>query len=108
NSYTLMVEPSVLIRGVHPSVRQELRASLEEVAGVSFTVKDGANLVVVLNNENQVPQVTKEIESLLKQYQILELRFPMGFEVDTQLVGDKALAVLKDHLGSAGTYENVT
>ena len=108
NGYTLMVEPSVLIRGVHPSVRQELREQLEDLPGVKFTVRDGANLVIVLDSEDSVPQVTKQVQSLLKQYQILELRFPMGFEVDTQLVGDQALAILANQLGAKNRYENVT
>jgi hypothetical protein len=44
----------------------------------------------------------------LGQYQILELRFPMGFEVDTQEVGDQALAVLYAPTARAGHYKNVT
>ena len=108
NGYTLMVEPSVLIRGVHPSVRQELRESLESLSGVKFTVRDGSNLVIVLENGDYVPAVTKEVQALLKQYQILELRFPMGFEVDTQLVGDQALAILRTQLEHKGNFENVT
>lgn len=108
NGYTLMVEPSILIRGVHPSVRQELRERLEDLDGVSFIVRDGGNLVVVLTHENHVPSVTKEVQSLLKEYQILELRFPMGFEVDTQIVGNQALEILQNRLGSNGSYENVT
>lgn len=108
NGYTLMVEPSVLIRGVHPSVRQELRESLESLSGVKFTVRDGSNLVIVLENGDFVPAVTKEVQALLKQYQILELRFPMGFEVDTQLVGDQALAILRTQLEHKGNFENVT
>lgn len=109
NGYTLMVEPSVLIRGVHPSVRQELREHLESLPGVKFTVRDGANLVVVLDNGDSVPELTQQTQALLKQYQILELRFPMGFEVDTQVVGDQALAILTaQNLGRKISYENVT
>ena len=109
NGYTLMVEPSVLIKGVHPVVREDLREQIEELAGVKFVVKDGSNLVVVLSNEDWIPEVTREIEGILQQYQILELRFPMGFEVDTQEVGDQALAILRSQNSSReGVYKNVT
>lgn len=109
NGYTLMVEPSVLLRGVHPAVRDELKSQIEELKGVDFAVKDGVNLVVVLSSDDNIPEVTGRIEEILKQYQILELRFPMGLEVDTQEVGDQALEILHSrNQGTVGRYSNVT
>lgn len=110
NGYTLVVEPSILIRGVHPAVREELRDQIESLAGVRFAVKDGNNLVVVVEREDTVAQLSAQIEGILEHYQILELRFPMGFEVDTQEVGAKALEILQQagKLGSASHYANVT
>ena len=109
NGYTLVVEPSVLIRGVHPSVREELRDQIEALRQVKFVVKDGVNLVVVANNEGDIPQVSQQIEAILQQYQILELRFPMGFEVDTQEVGNQAVEILRSQvqLGN-NSYSNIT
>lgn len=107
NGYTLMVEPSVLIRGVHPGVRQELREQMEKLAGVSFVFRDRENLIAVFDNEDQVPLLTEAIEEILAGYRILELRFPMGFEVDTQQVGDQALRILKERNRQV-RYENVT
>jgi hypothetical protein len=90
-------------------VREDLRGQIEALDGVRFAVKDGANLVAVLGSGDQVGKVTKEIESILKQYQILELRFPMGFKVDTQEVGEQALAVLRSHSSSGNSsFTNVT
>ncbi len=109
NGYTLMVQPSVLIRGVHPGVREELREQIEALPGVRFAVKDGNNLVVLAQGEDQLPQVQEAIEGILDQYQILELRFPMGFAVDTQEVGDRALEVLRAQEKLTGNrYLNVT
>ncbi len=109
NGYTLMVEPSVLIRGVHPAAREDVREQIEELEGVKFVVKDGNNLVIVLLNEDWISGVTKKIEDILQQYQILELRFPMGFEVDTQEVGDQALAILHaQNTTGEDVYKNVT
>lgn len=109
NGYTLMVEPSVLIRGVHPAVREELREQIEGVPGVQFVARDGGNLVVVVNNADRLQEITKKIDLILNEYQILELRFPMGFEVDTHAVGEQALGILhaQDSTGK-GAYSNVT
>lgn len=109
NGYSLMVEPSILIRGVHPSVRQELLEQVEMLHDVDFVVRDGTNLVAVLARDEATPKVTGQIEDILAHYQILELRFPMGFEVDTQQLGEEALAILRAHAGTAHTtFSNVT
>lgn len=109
NGYTLMVEPSVLIRGVHPAVREGLTEQIQDLSGVRFVVKDGVNLVVVLTSDNLISQVTHQIEEILENYQIVELRFPMGFEVDTQEVGEQALAVLRSQgWAQDALYQNVT
>ncbi len=109
NGYSLMVEPSVLIRGVHPGVRQELLEQIDAISGVKFIVRDGTNLVAVLERDETTPKVTAAIEEILGQYQILELRFPMGFEVDTQKLGERALAILRARTEMGHTkFTNVT
>ncbi|NMB21537.1 MAG: hypothetical protein GX979_11780 [Firmicutes bacterium] len=109
NGYTLMVEPSVLIRGVHPAVREGLTEQIQDLSGVRFVVKDGVNLVVVLTSDDLISQATHQIEEILENYQIVELRFPMGFEVDTQEVGEQALAVLRSQgWAQDAFYQNVT
>ncbi len=109
NGYTLMVEPSVLIRGVHPAVREGLTEQIQDLSGVRFVVKDGVNLVVVLTSDDLISQATHQIEEILENYQIVELRFPMGFEVDTQEVGEQALAVLRSQgWAQDALYQNVT
>lgn len=109
NGYTLMVEPSVLIRGVHPAVREELREQIQGIPSVEFVAKDGVNLVVVVDNADRLQEITKKIDDVLNEYQILELRFPMGFEVDTHAVGEQALGILHaQDLTGKGEYRNVT
>lgn len=109
NGYTLMVQPSVLIRGVHPGVREELRERIEALSGVRFAVKDGNNLVVLVEGEAELDKAAAAIEGILEQYHILELRFPMGFAVDTQEVGEQALKILRaqDSL-QASRFSNIT
>ena len=50
----------------------------------------------MLAEEDGSADITRKVEDILQKYQILELRFPMGFEVDPR-VGEQALAILHSH-----------
>ncbi len=63
----------------------------------------------MLERDEATPQVTAAIEDILGQYQILELRFPMGFEIDTHKLGEQALALLRGRTkGGRTSFTNVT
>lgn len=98
NGYTVIVEPSILIRGVHPSVRQQLQERFQEITGVKFSFKDGLNMLVVLDSMDNSKAVSEEIQAILDEYQILELRFPMGFQVDTGQVANEVMDLIKDQV----------
>ena len=90
-------------------MREELREQFEALPGVRFAVKDGSNLLVLADGEDALPGVSAQIEQILGQYQILELRFPMGFAVDTQEVGEQALEILRAQERPRGNrYANIT
>lgn len=107
NGYTLIIEPSILIRGVHSGVRSELQEQIEAIPGVEFAFRDGSNMIVLLTDEEHSREVSAQVEEILAQYQIVELRFPMGFEVDTQQVGDEAINIIKK-MAPGRRYSNVT
>lgn len=107
NGYTVIVEPSILIRGVHASVRGELRDEIEQIPGVSFAFRDNVNMLVVLDSMEYSREVSNKVEEILQGYQILELRFPMRFEVDTNRVASQAIEVLESET-KAIRLENVT
>lgn len=107
NGHTIISDPSILIRGVHASVSEELAAQIEEIPGVRFTFPDVGNMIVLLEDPGLAKQVEAEVQAVIDQYQLVELRFPMGFEVDTGLVGDQAIAALRDELPGR-KYSNVT
>lgn len=94
NSYSVIVEPSVLVRGVHPSMQGTLQDRFNELAGVSFSFKDGMNILIVLNSLDDYQIVKDEVESILNDYDILELRFPLGFAVDTQEIANQVMELL--------------
>lgn len=105
---TLMIEPSVTIRSVHRALRTELMDRLEEIPGVRLAFRSGPNVVTLLSSADQNQRVTQAIQTILAQYQILEVRFPLGYQVDNpERYGDRLVAVLS---GGQATHrlENVT
>ncbi len=107
NGYSVIVEPSILVRGVHASVMQELQKRFEEIEHVKFAFKDSTNILVVLDNLEHVKTITAKIEKILADYQVLELRFPMGFQVDTQETALQVIELLQQKKNTA-KYLNVS
>lgn len=95
NSYTVIVEPSVLVRGVHPSISDTLQQRFNQIGGVSFVFRDGKNMLIVLEGAEHSKRVMNEVKQILKDYQVLEIRFPMGFDVDVQSTGDAVIQLLR-------------
>lgn len=107
NSHTIISDPSILIRGVHGSVSDELAYKIEQLAGVKFTFMDMGNMIVLLEDPVLAKPLEAEIRKILDEYQLVELRFPMGFEVDTAQVGQEAISLLEKELPGR-KYRNVT
>jgi hypothetical protein len=107
NSHTIISDPSILIRSVHGSVFDELAAQIEQLPGVKFAFADVGNMIVILEDPARSKELEAEIRKLLAEYQLVELRFPMGFEVDTAQVGEEAIRLLEKELPGR-KYRNVT
>ncbi len=107
NSHTIISDPSILIRGVHGSVSDELGKKIEELPGVRFTFTDMGNMIVLLEDPILAKALEEDIKEILGEYQLVELRFPMGFEVDTAQVGEEAIRLLEQELPGR-KYRNVT
>lgn len=79
---TMMIEPSVVIQSVHPGFRNQISQEVEKLPGVRFVFRDADNLFVLLQSVEDSQSVTKAVQDILAKYQILEVRFPMGYEVE--------------------------
>ncbi|NMB46997.1 MAG: hypothetical protein GX998_11395 [Firmicutes bacterium] len=79
---TMIIEPSVVIQGVHAGFRNQIINEVETLPGVRFVFRDSDNLYVLLQSVGDSQSVSKAVQEILDRYQILEVRFPMGFEVD--------------------------
>lgn len=105
---TMMIEPSVVIRGVHPGFRDQIIAEGEKLAGVRFVFRDADNLFVLLNSVEDSKRVTDAVEEILDRYQILEVRFPIGHEVDDVTSAANRIMNVLDEEFHPSFMENVT
>src|SRR5690625_1354625 len=75
---TYMVEPSISVSAVHPSVVAELQERMADHADVDFVFRHGESLHIVLKQADAVNRVTRQLETFLMEREILEVRMPLG------------------------------
>ncbi|AZR73953.1 hypothetical protein BBF96_11460 [Anoxybacter fermentans] len=95
---TMMSEPRVTIRGVPRGLLEEFEQKLADIKGVHFTYPVGSSGIdLMLNSPKDIDYVTEEVKKFLKQYQVLEVRFPIdNGPVDVISMGEKLATELKD------------
>ncbi|NLK08368.1 MAG: hypothetical protein GX316_06665 [Firmicutes bacterium] len=108
---TMMIEPSVVIQSVHPGFRSQISQDVERLPGVRLVFRDAENLFVLLQSVEDSQSVTKAVQDILAKYQILEVRFPMGYKLDdTRQTAGKIMTALEDqyrpHLLEDVTLDN--
>lgn len=87
---TYIIEPVITINSVHPGVRSELWEEMEQVPGVDFIFRQGSNLLVLLDSVDCAPKVSEALEDLLAEYQVLEVRLPIGYATqDVEALSEK-------------------
>ena len=79
-SVGVLTEPRLTIRGVPEGAKNMMLDHIEQMDGVRFAFHDGASLGVVLTSLDKSTSVNEEIKKLLKQYQVIEISFPVGNE----------------------------
>lgn len=76
----VMTDPRLTIRGVPEGAKNMLMDRIMQMDGVRFAFLDGASIGVVLASLDKSAPVEKQINTLLKQYQVIEISFPVGSE----------------------------
>lgn len=103
----VLTEPRVTIRGVPEGAKAMVMQRLSEIPGVKFTFPDGAAVGVLLTNFEQAPAATAAIKSMLKEYQVLEVTFPVGAEPSNPVHSADALAAALRREHPAAYVKNV-
>lgn len=76
----VMTEPRLTIRGVPEGAKNMLIDRIMQMEGVRFAFRDGGSVGVVLLTLDKAPAVNAEIKTVLNQYQVVEISFPVGSE----------------------------
>lgn len=79
-SVGVLTEPRLTIRGVPEGGKNMLMERITQMDGVRFAFHDGASVGVVLTSLDKTTAVNDQIKNLLKQYQVIEISFPVGSE----------------------------
>lgn len=94
SGYTVLLEPTVVVQGVQGNVYGQLIAEMERLEHVRFAFRQGGQIFVLLQGPEYSQEVTNQINQLLSRYQILEVRFPPSYTIDTTMVGDQLAKAL--------------
>lgn len=98
-SVGVVTEPRLTIRGVPDGAKNMLIEKIMEIDGVNFAFRDGSSIGVVLTSVEKNSAVSKQIETLLKQYQIIEISFPVGSEPANPIrMGENIASEMKNQL----------
>lgn len=79
-SVGMMTEPRLNIRGVPEGAKNMLIERIMEMDGVRFAFRDGSSIGVILNSLDKSTAVSNNIKNILKDYQVIEITFPVGSE----------------------------
>ena len=94
SGYTVLLEPTVVVEGVQGNIYGQLIEKIERLDHVRFAFRQGGQIYVLLTKPEYSQQVTGEINEILAENQILELRFPRGYKVDPKALGDQLAKAL--------------
>lgn len=76
----VMSEPRLTIRGVPEGAKNMLMDRIMQMDGVRFAFRDGPSIGVILFSLDKSSTVSAQIQNILKQYQVIEISFPVGSE----------------------------
>jgi len=88
----VMTDPRLTVRGVPEGAKKMLINLISKMDGVRFAFRDGASIGVVLTSIDKSSAVSDQINKILKQYQVIEISFPVGSEPSNPIRTGEAIA----------------
>jgi hypothetical protein len=76
----VLTEPRLTIRGVPEGAKNMLMDRIMKIDGVRFAFRDGTSIGVVLSALEKTTAVNEQIKNIIKEYQVIEISFPVGSE----------------------------
>ncbi|SMC38649.1 hypothetical protein [Sporomusa malonica] len=91
-SVGVMTEPRLTVRGVPEGARNMLIERIMQMEGVRFAFRDGGSVGVILSSLDKSSTVSAAIKTVLKDYQVIEISFPVGSEPSNPVRLGEAIA----------------
>jgi hypothetical protein len=103
---TFIIEPRLTLTGIESGAFYFLLNQAEEIKGVRFCFRDGGRIAVVLEPYADIRQVSDALTSLLESYRVIEVRFPIGREMeDREASGEAYVNKLTSESGATYTRD---
>ena len=87
---TFIIEPRLTLTGIESGAFYFLLNQAEEIKGVRFCFRDGGRIAVVLERDADIRQVSDALTSLVERYRVIEVRFPIGREMEDRVSSGEA------------------
>lgn len=88
----VMTDPRLTVRGVPEGAKNLLMGKIAQMDGVRFAFHDGASIGVILASIDKATAVSDQINKIMKQYQVIEISFPVGSEPSNPIRLGEAIA----------------
>lgn len=105
---SIMTEPRLTVRAVPEGARDLVINQVMQVDGVLFAFRDGGSVTVIVKSLSQSSSVNTAIESILTQYQTIDVAFPVGSEPENPIRLGEQLADAIRAEKAAGFAESVS
>ncbi|HXL03243.1 MAG TPA: hypothetical protein PLH34_00375 [Bacillota bacterium] len=87
---TFIIEPRLTLTGIEPGAFYFLLNQAEKVKGVRFCFRDGGRIAIVLEPDADIRQVSDALTALVEKYRVIEVRFPIGREMEDSVASGAA------------------
>jgi hypothetical protein len=87
---TFIIEPRLTLTGIESGAFYFILNQAEEIRGVRFCFRDGGRIAVVLEPEADIRQVSDALTALIEKYRVIEVRFPIGCEMEDSVAQGEA------------------
>lgn len=100
---TFIIEPRLTLTGIESGAFYLILNQSEKIEGVRFCFRDGGRIAVVLEPDADVRKVSDALNDLLESYLVIEVRFPIGYELEDSVASGEAY-VEKLTSGAGSTF----
>ena len=105
---TFIIEPRLTLTGIESGAFYFLLNQAEEIKGVRFCFRDGGRIAVVLERDADIRQVSDALTSLVERYRVIEVRFPIGREMEDRVSSGEAYVDKLTKGAGAGYARDIT